>query len=107
MANAFPTPDQINEAMSAVAAARQDPDVPAAVRTELEKMSNVLQDIQDALIEQTEQDLVDALTNNNAELVDLTKRISSLSADLNSTASTIQTVSTAVGTVVSVIAALV
>lgn len=107
MANTLPTPDQINEAMSAVATARQDPDVPPAIKTELEKMSNVLQDIQDALIEQTEQDLVDALSNNNAELVDLTNKISSLSADLNSTAATIQTVSTAVGTVVSVIASLV
>ena len=107
MANVFPTPEEINEAMDAVNAARGADDISDAVKTQLEQMSNTLQDIQDAMIEQTEQALVDALASNNKELLDLTDKINQLATDLDKATATLKTVSSAVGALTSVLGALV
>jgi methyl-accepting chemotaxis protein len=103
----LPTLDQVNAAMAAVNTALQDMNVPVSFENTLNRLSNVLQGIQDAVIEKKEQDLVDALAANNGELQDLNRKINDMCKDLDHISDTIQSVSRAVGTVASVIGALV
>ncbi len=102
-----PTLAQINAAMAAVDAALQDTDITPELQTALDQLSNVLQGMYDATVAKTEQDLVDALAANNAELQALNTKVNELSAALDSASDTIQSVSNTVGTVASIIGALI
>lgn len=102
-----PTLAQVNAAMAAVTAALNDMNIPDGAEDILNDLSNILQSIQDAVIEKTEQDLVDALAANNDELQDLNKKICDLSDKLDSASATICKVSNTVGTIASIIGALI
>ena len=93
--------------MDAVNAALQDATVPPAAETSLNQLSNVLQAMQDALIEKTEQDLVDALAANNQQLQNLVKTVNDMSENLDNASATLQKVSTTAGTVISVLSSFI
>src|SRR5579872_800305 len=107
MGNQPPTLEQIGAAMDAVNAALQDATVPPAAETSLNQLSNVLQAMQDALIEKTEQDLVDALAANNQQLQNLVKTVNDMSENLDNASATLQKVSTTAGTVISVLSSFI
>ncbi|HEY4323816.1 MAG TPA: hypothetical protein VGN20_07510 [Mucilaginibacter sp.] len=102
-----PTLAQVNDAMAAVNAALQDMNVPENFEDALNELSNTLQGVQDAIIEQTEQALINTLAADNAELQALNQKIKDLCNDLDQTTATIKNVSTTVGTIASIIGALV
>ncbi|HEY2583184.1 MAG TPA: hypothetical protein VGI43_15335 [Mucilaginibacter sp.] len=102
-----PTLAQVNKAMAAVSAALQDMTVPEDFEDTLNELSNTLQGIQDAIIEQTQQVLINTLAADNAELQALNQKINDLCNDLDQTTATIKTVATTVGTVASIIGGLV
>jgi chromosome segregation ATPase len=103
----LPTLQQVNAAKAAVNAALQDMNVPVSFEETLNNLSNVLQAIEDAVIEKREQELVDALADNNEELQGLNSKINDMCKDLDHVATVIKSVSTTVGTVASVVGALV
>ncbi len=107
MAGTLPTLPDVNAAIAAITAAQQNIDIPENVQDALGSLSNVLQDIADTIIENDEQTLVSSLSDSNKQLLNLIEQINQLSAGLDKASATIQNVANAVGTVASIIGALV
>ncbi|HEY4323828.1 MAG TPA: hypothetical protein VGN20_07570 [Mucilaginibacter sp.] len=103
----MPTLEQVNAAMAAVDTALQDINISQDMEDALNDLSNVLQRIQNATIAGMQQSLVNALAANNADLQALNKKIADLSAELDRTAATFQSLSRTLGTVVSAVTALI
>jgi hypothetical protein len=106
MANT-PTLADVNSAMAAVTAALRDNSISSEMEDALNSLWNALQAMQDAIIEDTEKDLVTTLAAQNAELLQLNDKINKLASDLDKTSATINKVSTTLGTIISVIAGLI
>lgn len=104
---ATPTLEQVNAAMEAVKEAMQDITVAPEVQVILSGLSNVLQDIQDAIIEKTLDDLVNTLAADNDELQALNDKINALAGDLGNAAASVQKVAATVGIIASIIGALI
>lgn len=106
MANT-PTLAQVHEAMQAVNNALQDNTISEEMEDALNELCNVLQGMEDAIIQDTEEALVNALVDQNEQLQALNKKINDLACNLDTASEKIKSVSTTVGTIVSIVAALV
>ena len=106
MANT-PTLAQVHAAMQAVNDALQDNTISEEMEDALNELCNVLQGMEDAIIQDTEEALVNALVDQNEQLQALNKKINDLACNLDTASEKIKSVSTTVGTIVSIVAALV
>lgn len=106
MANT-PTLAQVHAAMQAVNEALLDNTISDEMEDALNELCNVLQGMEDAIIQDTEEALVNALADQNEQLQALNKKINDLASDLDVASEKIKSVSTTVGTIVSIVAALV
>ena len=106
MANT-PTLEQVHAAMQAVNDALQDNTISEEMEDALNELCNVLQGMEDAIIQDTEEALVNALVGQNEQLQALNKKINDLACNLDTASEKIKSVSTTVGTIVSIVAALV
>lgn len=106
MANT-PTLEQVHAAMQAVNDALQDNTISEEMEDALNELCNVLQGMEDAIIQDTEEALVNALVDQNEQLQALNKKINDLACNLDTASEKIKSVSTTVGTIVSIVAALV
>jgi ethanolamine ammonia-lyase large subunit len=98
-----PLQDNLNEAMTAIRLASQNPDNSDEMQAALDALAVHIQDMQNDAVLGSEQDLVTALTADNGRLQALAKQVNDLAAQLDHVAGSIRQVSNILGTTVNIV----